>query len=162
MSIAEGSCLCGTVKYAVHAHPTRVTMCHCKFCQRATGGAYLVEPIFENTDFEILYGNTKIYEHVSEGSGKLVYVHFCERCGTKLFLRFERFPDVTGVYGGTFDDPNWFDKTSKDAKHIFLDVAQHGTIIPAGMNTFKEHATTADGTPIEPTIFQEHTAIMPH
>ena len=90
MSIAEGSCLCGTVKYAVHAHPTRVTMCHCKFCQRATGGAYLVEPIFENTDFEILYGNTKIYEHVSEGSGKLVYVHFCERCGrsdVQLYVR---------------------------------------------------------------------------
>ena len=107
----------------------------------------------------VLYART--YEHRSEGSGKLLTIHFCETCGTKLFLTFERFPDVAGIYGGTFDDPNWFDRTPENSKHIFLGVAQHGTVIPAGVITYLEYATTEDGTPIEPTIFGEPKTITP-
>jgi hypothetical protein len=85
------------LRYDVQSHPTRVTICHCKFCQRATGSAYLVEPIFDQSDFAVTRGEAKVYEHRSEGSGKRVYVHFCATCGTKLFLTFERFADVVGV-----------------------------------------------------------------
>ena len=153
MKEVQGGCLCGTLRYEVKEQPSRVTMCHCKFCQKATGGAYLVEPIFDRQDFSMLAGEPKIYTHTSVGSGKQVFIHFCDTCGTKLFLTFERFADVVGVYGGTFDDPNWFEVTPENAKHIFLGVAQRGTVIPSGMNTFIEHATENDGTPIEPTIF---------
>ncbi len=61
--------------------------------------------------------------------------------------------------GGTFDDPNWFDLTPDNSKQIFLSVAQNGMVIPAEIDTFKEHATTVDGTPIEPTVFQEPKVI---
>ena len=132
MTKAQGGCLCGKLRYEVGTQPSRVTMCHCKFCQRATGGAYLVEPIFDARDFSIIKGTPKNYTHTSEGSGKAVYIHFCDNCGTKLFLTFERFADVVGVYGGTFDDPNWFDITPENSKHIFLGVAQRGTVNPAG------------------------------
>jgi hypothetical protein len=114
----------------------------------------LVEPIFDLQDFSISKGNPKTYIHTSEGSGKKVHVHFCGDCGTKLSLTFERFPDIVGVFGGTFDDPNWFDLTPETAKHIFLGVAQRGTVIPPHMNTFIEHATKNDGTPIAPTVFE--------
>jgi len=153
MAVNEGGCICGAVRYAAKNEPKRVTFCHCRFCQRATGGAYLVEPIFQELDFEITSGTPAQYQHVSEGSGKLVTVNFCANCGTKLFLGFERFPDVIGVYGGTFDDPNWFPRDASNAKHIFLDVAQQGTVIPQGINTFGQHATENDGTPIAPEVF---------
>ena len=152
MSTHEGGCLCGAIRYAVKSQPMRVTICHCRFCQRATGSAYLVEPIFGKSDFEITSGQPKIYRHRSEGSGKMVDVHFCENCGTKLLLSFERFPDVVGVYGGTFDDPNWFERSAKNSRHIFLSVAQRGTVIPAGIDCFEQHATTNDGKPIAPTV----------
>jgi hypothetical protein len=155
MTKAEGGCLCGALRYEVTDQPVRVTMCHCKFCQRATGGAYLVEPIYEENKFAILKGTPKIYSHVSAGSGKDVHVHFCDHCGTKLFLTFERFEGAVGIYGGTLDDPNWLEITPEKSKHIFLGVAQNGTIIPAHFNTFQEHATLKDGTPIEPTIYDE-------
>ena len=155
MSVADGGCLCGGIRYEVQSPPTRVTICHCKFCQRATGSAYLVEPVFDETDFAVTSGEAKIYEHRSEGSGKQIYIHFCDTCGTKLFLTFERFPEVVGVYGGTFDDPNWFERTPANSKQIFLGVAQRGTVIPPGVNTFEEHATANDGTSIEPTVFSE-------
>ena len=93
-------------------------MCHCKFCQRATGGAYLVEPVFESADFKILQGKPKCYTHVSEGSGKEVYIHFCDTCGTKLYLTFERFKGAVGLYGGTLDDPNWLNITPENSNYL--------------------------------------------
>ena len=154
MTEAQGGCLCGGIRYAVAKQPVRITMCHCKFCQRATGGAYLVEPVFNAEDFSVIKGEPKKYTHVSEGSKKEVYIHFCDTCGTKLFLTFERFAGVAGVYGGTFDDPNWLDITPENSKHIFLGVAQNGTVIPPHVNTFLEHATESDGTPIAPTVYE--------
>lgn len=155
MTIAQGGCLCGEMRYEVKNQPARTTICHCKFCQRATGGAYLVEPVFDSADFAISSGKPKCYTHVSEGSGKEVYVHFCDNCGTKLFLTFERFEDAVGVYGGTLDDPNWLEITPQNCKHIFLEVAQKGTVIPPYFSTFEKHAIKNDGTPIEPTIFEK-------
>ena len=159
MTGADGGCLCGKLRYRVQSPPSRVTICHCRFCQRATGSAYLVEPIFDKTAFSLTKGAAKVYHHRSEGSGKQVHVHFCDTCGTKLFLSFERFSEVIGVYGGTFDDPDWYDRTPENSKQIFLGVAQAGTVIPSGVNTFEEHATAQDGTPIEPKVFSEPTLI---
>ena len=158
MSINQGGCLCGAVRYATSAEPVRVTYCHCKFCQRATGSACMVEPIFGKTSLEIVSGRPATYAQASEGSGKRVTIHFCATCGTKLFLSFERFPEAFGVYGGTFDDPNWFERSPEMSKHIFLASAQNGTVIPAGISSYFEHAMRNDGTPIEATIFgQPHT-----
>ncbi|WP_372841564.1 GFA family protein [Phaeovulum sp.] len=150
---AQGGCLCGNLRYEVRKLPTRVTICHCKFCQRATGGAYMVEPIFDARDFQVVNGSPKTYVHTSEGSGKEVFIHFCDICGTKLFLTFERFSNVVGVYSGTFDDPNWFEQTPENSKQIFLGSAQRGTIIPPHVKTYIEHATENDGTPKTPTVF---------
>jgi hypothetical protein len=130
-------------------------MCHCRFCQRATGGAYMVEPIFAADDFVVETGKPKQYVHVSEGSGKRINVHFCDVCGTKIFMSFERFADVIGLYGGTFDDPNWFEVAAGNSKHIFLDMARNGTVIPPGIATFRAHATQNDGTPEPSQVFDE-------
>ncbi len=162
MSGAQGRCLCGELQYQVLSPPSRVTICHCQFCQRATGSAYLVEPIFDKEEFSLIKGKAKVYTHRSEGSGQQVYVNFCANCGTKLYLTFDRWPDLLGVYGGTFDDPDWYDRTPENSKHIFLGVALTGTVIPPGVNTFEEHATTNDGTPKEPKKFAEPKIIGLH
>jgi hypothetical protein len=82
----------------------------------------------------------------------MVHVHFCPDCGTKLYLSFERFPDAVGVYGGTFDDPDWVEIRPDNAKHIFVGVGRHDTVIPAGMPAFEEHAMTKEGAPLEPHV----------
>jgi hypothetical protein len=53
MGVHEGGCLCGAVRYETLADPLRVTTCHCRFCQRATGSAYMVEPIFRTVDLRV-------------------------------------------------------------------------------------------------------------
>ncbi len=89
----------------------------------------------------------------------MVDVHFCDGCGSKLFLTFERFPGIAGLFAGTFDDPNWFERPPEHAKHIFLSVAQEGTVIPAGIVCFDAHAITNDGLPIKPRIYDDFHVI---
>jgi hypothetical protein len=113
----------------------------------------MVEPIFPLDAFRITTGSPATFEQLSAGSGKLVHIHFCDRCGTKLYLSFERFADACGVYAGTFDDPNWFEFGPDNSRHIFIAAARHDTIIPPGIKAFAEHVTDADGNATEPTMF---------
>lgn len=119
----------------------------------------MVEPIFDKNDLLPLEGSPKTYDTISEGSGKTVHVHFCADCGTKLWLSFERFPDAIGVYAGTFDDPCWFPINPTSSKHIFSGVARSDTILPAGLPTFVEHATSNEGVEQEATVFETHHRI---
>lgn len=113
----------------------------------------MVEPIFQKSDFEVGAGDATTYSHKSSGSGKQVHVHFCTQCGTKIFLTFERFPGVVGVYAGTFDNPSWFDRSLETTACLFLDSAQAGALVPAGVSVFREHRSAQDGTLNEALVF---------
>jgi hypothetical protein len=152
METHAGGCICGSLRYETSAPPARVTICHCRWCQRATGAAYMVEPVFALDDLRVTKGVPAIYDHRSEGSGKLVHVHFCTRCGTKLFLTFERFPGFAGIYAGTFDDPDWIVVRPEEAKHLYCEVARPETLLPAGAQAFPAHARTNDGALNEPLL----------
>jgi len=161
MTRNEGGCLCGAIRYATLAKPVQVTVCHCRFCQKATGSAYMVEPIFLKDDFALMTGSPRTFDQRSAGSGKTVHVHFWGNCGTKLWLSFERFATVVGVYAGTFDDPCWFSISASSTKHIFLGSARSDTVIPAGLPTFVEHAFTNNGVAREATVYGDHHKIGP-
>ena len=150
--IHEGGCLCGDVRYKASGEPLRVTVCHCTFCQRFTGTAFLVEPIFHKSDVVFSGQAPRTFDHRSDGSQKRVTLHFCGRCGTTLQLSFERFGDYIGLCAGTFDDPNWFRRSPAQCRHIYTRSAQNGVVLPAGLQTYPEHATKLDGTPNEPVV----------
>ena len=136
--------MCGGVRYSVTGQPLQVTHCYCRFCQKATGSTHMFEPVWDKASFRLVRGEPKTYALRSEGSGKEVFVHFCEACGTKLYLSFERFPEVVGMYGGTLDHPA---DAVAGAGHssIFLDEALPGCVIPAGMKTWRRHKATNEG-----------------
>lgn len=157
--VHEGGCLCGATRYKATAAPLRVTICHCTFCQRFTGSAFLVEPIFRRGDVSFSGAPLELYQHRSDSSGKRVTLNFCGRCATTLCLDLERFPDIYGLCGGTFDDPNWFARTQENTRHIFTRSIQKGVLLPAGNNTYEAHAVGIDGTPSEPIVFAH--AVMP-
>ena len=156
MSISqEGGCLCGKVRYKAAAEPLRVTICHCTFCQRVTGSAFLVEPIFRIEDVVFSGTAPRTYDHRSDGSHKRVTLHFCDNCGTTLHLSFERFPGFIGMCAGTFDDPNWFARGPATCRHIFTGSAQQGVVLPAGMEIYLEHALRLDGTPNKSSVLEQ-------
>jgi hypothetical protein len=156
----QGGCLCGKLRYAVHAQPVRVWVCHCRFCQRATGSAYLIDPHFEQGDFELLAGAPTTYAHRSAGSGRMLNIHFCDACGTKLYLTFEHHSRI-GVFGGTFDAPGWFDASGENTAHIFLSSARPGIVVPAGVECFEERPVTPEGVPVPPSVHDKPYAIAP-
>lgn len=147
-----GRCLCGKLAYDTGSDPLWVTACFCRFCQRATGSDRMIEPIFDRDAFSFTAGTPRVFTLPSEGSGKDIHVHFCETCGTKLALTFERWPDRLGIYIGTLDDPAAIPVTPENTKYIFASEARPGTILPPGFKIFDRHAAENDGTPLIPTI----------
>ena len=155
-TVHEGGCLCGAVRYKTIAEPLRVTICHCTFCQRHTGTAFLVEPIFRKDDVLLSGAKPQTYDHQSDGSHKRVTLNFCGTCGTTLFLDFERVPEIIGICGGTFDDPNWFDRSQGKGRHIYIRSAQEGVVLPPNIDTYEVHARNQiDGTPNQPVVFPQ-------
>ena len=148
----SGHCLCGRVRYATGGEPLWITVCHCRFCQRATGSDRMIEPIFERHSFAFTRAEPQLFSTRSEGSGKAIHVHFCGTCGTKLALTFERWPDRIGIYVGTLDDPTSISETTENTKHIFVSEARPRTILPPGVKTFERHAIDDHGVPLGPTI----------
>ncbi|MBU2962595.1 GFA family protein [Citreicella sp. C3M06] len=142
------------------AHPpARTTICYCNFCQRATGGAQGILPIAPLADLAVTHGAPETYAHVSEGSGKQVVLHFCASCGTKLYMTYERWPDMVGLYAGTLDDPAAVTLDPAKTKQIFVASARPGTVVHAGIPAFWEHAATADGQPEPSFMLETPTAV---
>lgn len=110
MTHETGRCLCGKVSYEVTSKPLWVTVCFCHFCQRATGSQGLVEPIFDRPDFAITSGEPRCYTHVSTGSGKNVFVHFCGDCGTLVPAGYKTFRQHAAMPDGTPLEPEVLDE----------------------------------------------------
>jgi hypothetical protein len=140
--IHHGGCLCGDVRFHTVGAPRQTTICHCTFCQRLTGSAFLVEPVFAIDQLVVEQGALAAYAHRSTSHGRRLTVNFCARCGTHLSLLFERFPGYVGVCGGTFDDPHWF----QPERHIFTQTALRWVVFPPDVACYQQHAIRLDGT----------------
>ena len=106
---------------------------------------------------QITSGTPRTWEVVSAGSGKRVAIHFCSTCGARVLLTFERFPDHVGTFGGSFDHPNRLGLASDIVRHVFTAAAQDGTVLPAGVPLFHDHAFRLDGSLNEPAILAAPT-----
>lgn len=148
----KGRCLCGRTGFDTGGAALWVTVCYCRFCQRATGSDRMIEPVFERDGFAFTGAAPAVYSLPSEGSGKDIHVHFCPDCGTKLAMTFERWPDRIGVISGTLDDPAAITPTPENSKHIFVSEARPGTILPAGFKTYDRHATDTDDRLLDPVV----------
>lgn len=155
----HGGCLCGNIRYSVNHAPYGINICSCHFCQKMTGSDYMVEPVFRLNEFTLEQGEPGTYEHVSEGSGHIVTVHFCTNCGTTLFHLFERFKDCVGIFSGTFNSPAWFNRNPDTVDFVFLESATHGTIVPPGYRTFSGHLISLEGELLEPKILDHYTMV---
>lgn len=152
----SGGCLCGQARYDTGSEPLWVTICYCRFCQKATGSDRMIEPIFERDGFTLTGETLAQYTLTSDGSGQNIHVHFCQTCGTKLALSFDRWTDRIGIYIGTLDDPKAIQATPENSKHIFTSEARPGTILPAGFKLYERHAAENDGTFLEPFTHAQH------
>ena len=97
-----GGCQCGKVRYTAQVDPAEAYLCHCKMCQRATGGfaAAFVHVAQADVAWQ---GEPDLYE-----SSPIARRPFCARCGTPIGFRFVEGSANMDLTVGSFDDPSDF------------------------------------------------------
>jgi hypothetical protein len=118
MAKITGGCLCGKVRYSTDAEPLFTGVCHCRNCQKESGGAFAVIVGVPQSALT-LQGDAKTYADRGD-SGKAMYRRFCPDCGSTLMDEAEAMPGVTMIQVGTLDDASWV----KPAMQIYCDSAQ--------------------------------------
>ena len=92
-----GGCLCGDVRIEATGQPNRVGICHCLDCRKHHGALFFAAAIFPQ-------GAVKIDGETGEYAGR----HFCPRCGSSTFSRFE---DEIEIHLGCLAAPDQFTPT---------------------------------------------------
>ncbi|HLI81984.1 MAG TPA: GFA family protein [Candidatus Binataceae bacterium] len=101
----EGGCSCGAIRYKLTNTPLIVHACHCRDCQRITGGPHVINIWIERKFVEARGAKPKSFM-LKGGSGKKHEVFFCERCGTYVWSRYSiALGDCLFVRAGTLDKP---------------------------------------------------------
>ena len=95
----RGGCLCGTVRYEAAGDPGNASYCHCNDCKRATGGPYTVGVLVKASTLHIISGEVKGYTTTAD-SGRNITREFCLNCGSPLFTRSEKYPDLVFLKAG--------------------------------------------------------------
>jgi hypothetical protein len=128
-----GGCLCGAVRYRAATRPSRTVVCHCTFCQRATGSAFAVWPTYRESDVSIS-GKMKTYETRSDESGRWIRLHFCPGCGATIASHWQEGGGEIAFLGGTLDDS----REMKVDYHVWTRSKQHWFELPPGAKAFEK------------------------
>ena len=97
-----GGCQCGKVRYRTKVDPTAAYLCHCRMCQRATGGVSIAFVGVKLADTQ-WNGEPDWYQ-----SSPIAERPFCSTCGTPLGFRFLEGSENMDLTIGSFDDPSDF------------------------------------------------------
>lgn len=117
--VMEGHCLCGAVTLRVKRHGGFTGVCHCRMCQRWTGGLYISVPV-EAADVTIS-GPVARYR-----SSEFAERAFCSVCGSHLWYREQSDDAYYGLMPGLFDAAREIPLKSE----IYVDRALPGLALP--------------------------------
>ena len=107
-STFAGGCSCGAVRYEFTVAREELMMfkCHCRDCQRVSGGPYAPVVYIPATAgrLTVVRGQVKHHFTPSEMAGQ----HkrgFCADCGSPIYSQREKVPEMMVLKVGTLDDP---------------------------------------------------------
>lgn len=98
----SGSCLCGQVAYEFDGAVTRIGLCHCRMCRKASGTAYAANAPVPRADFRITAGRDLLRAYASS-PGKRRW--FCSNCGAPIYSESASYPDLVRIRLGSLDQP---------------------------------------------------------
>jgi hypothetical protein len=102
----EGGCQCRTVRYRITASPLAVYNCHCKDCQRSSGGTNTMSMVMKRENVELLRGELAGFDKAAD-SGRIVRMLGCAECGTKVWNEPLSNTSILVLKPGTLDDMSW-------------------------------------------------------
>lgn len=130
----EGGCACRHVRYRLTGPPLFVHCCHCTWCQRETGSAFVINALIEADRVELLSGSVEVIDTPS-ASGKGQKIHRCLNCRIALWSNYAGAGDaVRFVRVGTLDEPT---RMPPDI-HIYTSTKQPWVILPEAVPAVPE------------------------
>lgn len=131
----DGGCDCRFMRYRLARAPLFVHCCHCRWCQRETGSAFVLNALIETACVELLQGEPERVMTPSN-SGKGQNIARCPRCHIALWSHYPGAgPQFAFVRVGTLDDPDCFPPDI----HIFTMSKQPWVILPEGVPAMREY-----------------------
>lgn len=129
-----GGCQCGRVRYSVVIADYDAYLCHCRMCQRATGGVSIA---FKSVARAAVTWTTR--EPDRYASSPIAHRGFCRECGTPLTFEFSDGEAMDmDLTIGSFDEPGRFRPT-----HHFAVESRHG----AWLDTSRLPGTRSEDNP---------------
>jgi hypothetical protein len=140
----EGGCTCRAVRYKMLSKPMFVHCYHCRWCQRETGSAFVLNALIEPDRMQVQGEVTLVNTPSNSGKGQMVAR--CPKCHVALWSNYGGLGDVLRfVRVGTLDEP---DRLPPDI-HIFTMSKQSWVRLDDGKPVMKEYYKSADYWPKE-------------
>jgi hypothetical protein len=98
--VATGGCQCGAVRYAFYVPLENAHVCHCRMCQRATGGVFAALAGSAPGNFAWTRGTPSFF-----ASSNLAQRGFCQQCGTPLSFKYDIAEARMYATIGSLDEP---------------------------------------------------------
>lgn len=124
-----GGCPCGQVRWRAKAEPINVRLCHCRNCQRATGGAFFARALFGDADVE------RSGETTRWASSQRLHRLSCARCGAPVFAEPQDGPWIA-VALPSLDDP----AALAPGSHIWVSEKLAWSVIDDGLAQYPQGA----------------------
>ena len=130
-----GGCTCNFVRYEITEKPLFVHCCHCTWCQRETGSAFVINAMIESNRVKVTTGEVNVVNTPSN-SGKGQRIARCPKCDIALWSNYGGGGDaVRFVPVGTLDKPN----ACPPDIHIFTSTKQPWVTLPPGTPAVAEY-----------------------
>ncbi len=128
-----GRCTCGVVRYRIDVAPMLVHCCHCRWCQRETGSAFVLNALVERDRLTVLEGAPQEVTVPSE-SGRGQRIVRCPQCQVALWSHYPGGGSaIAFVRVGTLDEPA---RCPPDV-HIYTASRQLWVVLPDGARAFE-------------------------
>ena len=128
MGAMDGRCLCGAVTLSVARHGGFTAVCHCRMCQRWSGGLFICFP----ADAGSVEVAGPVVRHASSSFAERA---FCGTCGSHLWYRAHDGDGHYALMPGLFDAARDIPLQSE----IYCDRALPGLSLPGNHNRPTRH-----------------------
>src|SRR5688572_21621866 len=92
----SGGCACSAIRYESTAEPVMMLHCHCRDCQRASGGPFSSFAIVPKEAFKLSQGSPRFHASPSEAGGQ-THRSFCPECGSPIHIEPDAAPQFVAI-----------------------------------------------------------------
>ena len=144
MTVYNGACACGSVRFRLTSDPMFVHCCHCRDCQCQTGSAFVLNAIIE-TDRIHLDAGRPVRIGLPTESGSPHDVYRCPDCQIALWSDYGGRPGLRFVRVGTLEER----QAILPDVHIYTRSKLPWITLPPGTPAFSAYYETARVWPAE-------------